>query len=82
MEVKKLPFTRFYWSRKETLFHYSVISQIMTREQFELITRYLHIANALAHVMDRNSATYDKLHKVCWLVDEVWDRFKTMWTPN
>jgi hypothetical protein len=82
MGVKKLPSTRLYWSRKETLFHYLVILQRMMWEWFELITRCLHVANAPAHVMDRDSATYDKLHKVCWLVDEVQDRFKAMWTPN
>jgi hypothetical protein len=51
-------------ARKETLFHCSVISQIITRERFELITRCLHVANVPAHVMDRDSSTYDKLHKV------------------
>jgi hypothetical protein len=80
--VKKLPSTRLYWSRNEALFHCSVISQLMTRERYELITRCLHVVNAPAHVMDRGSTIYDKLHKVRWLVDEVRDHFKAMWTPN
>jgi hypothetical protein len=78
MGVKKLPSTRLYWSRNEALFHCSVISQLMTRERYELITRCLHVANAPAHIMDHGSTTYDKLHKVRWLVDEVRDRFKAM----
>jgi hypothetical protein len=82
MGVKKLPSTRLYWSRNEALFHCSVISQLMTRERYELITRCLHVVNAPAHVMDRGSTIYDKLHKVRWLVDEVRDHFKAMWTPN
>jgi hypothetical protein len=82
MGVKKLPSTRLYWSRREALFHCSVISQVMTRERYELITRCLHVANAPADVMDRDSATYDKLHKVRWMVDEVTNYFKAMWTPN
>jgi hypothetical protein len=32
--------------------------------------------------MGRANATYDKLHKLWWMVDEVTGRFKAMWTPN
>jgi hypothetical protein len=54
----------------------------MTRDQFELITECLHVANAPAHVQDQSSPTYNKLHKIKWMLDEIWDRFKAMWSPN
>jgi hypothetical protein len=54
----------------------------MTRELYELITRCLHVANAPPKVMDHESATYDKLHKIRWIVDEVTNHFKAMWTSN
>jgi hypothetical protein len=54
----------------------------MARDRFELINRYLHVANALIDVQDKDSPTYDKLHKLRWMVDEVHHRFKSMWNPN
>jgi hypothetical protein len=40
------------------------------------------VANAPADVQDRSSPTYDKLHKVRWMIDEVRSRFRAMWSPN
>jgi hypothetical protein len=55
---------------------------MMTRDRYELITRCLHVANAPPHITDPSSPTYDKLYKVRWMMDEVKDRFKAMWSPN
>lgn len=82
MGMKKVPNRRLYWSTVEPLYHCPVISQILTRDRFECITRCLHVALAPAHVQDRKSPTYDKLHKIRWLVDEICDTFKSMWAPN
>jgi hypothetical protein len=82
MQLKRLPTRRLYWSWEIPLFHCPVISQLMTRDQFELITRCLHVANAPADVRDPLSSSYDKLHKVRGMLDEVRDHFKSMWTPN
>jgi hypothetical protein len=38
MGLKKLPSRRMYWSREEPLYHCPLISQLMTRDRFELIT--------------------------------------------
>jgi hypothetical protein len=54
----------------------------MTRDRFEDIGRCLHVANAPLCNEDCDSPTYDKLHKLWWMLDEVRDRFKAMWTPN
>jgi hypothetical protein len=57
MGLKKLLCRRLYWSRDEPLFHCPIISQLLTRDRFELITRCLHVTNAPPHVKDRSSAT-------------------------
>jgi hypothetical protein len=82
MGLKKLPSHRLYWSRDEPLFRCPLISQLMMRDRYELITRCLHVANAPADVSDPSSANYDKLHKVRWMLNEVQGRFKAMWSPN
>jgi hypothetical protein len=82
MGIKKLPSTRLYWSRDEPLLHCHVISQLMTRDRFELITRFLHVASAPPSVTNKDNPTYDKLHKIRWMLDEIRDRFKSMWSPN
>lgn len=69
--IKRLPNKRLYWTTEELMFHYQVISQVMTRNRFELITRCLHVAFAPLNVQNRKSPTYNKLHKLRWLVDEV-----------
>lgn len=80
--VKKLPSIWLYWSRDNPLLHYLVISQIMARIRYELITRCLHVENALPSVKDHSNLTHDKLHKVRWMLDEVQDHFNKMCFPN
>jgi hypothetical protein len=82
MGIKKLPSTRLYWSRDEPLLHCHVISQLMTRDRYEHITRCLHVASAPPSITDKDSPTYDKLHKIRWMLDEIRERFKSMWSPN
>jgi hypothetical protein len=82
MGLKKLPSKRQYWSRDEPLFCCSIILQLMTCDRYELITRCLHFANAPLEATDPSSPSYDKLHKVRWLVDEIRAHFKAMWAPN
>jgi hypothetical protein len=82
MGLKKLPCTRLYWACNEPLFHCLVISQTKTRDRYEQITRCLHVANAKDSEKDRGSSSYDKLHKLWWMLDEVRDKFKSMWLPN
>jgi hypothetical protein len=82
MGLKKLPCMRLYWAQNEPLFHCPVISQTMTWDRYEQITRCLHVANATESEKDRGSPTYDKLYKLRWMMDEVRDKFKSMWSPN
>jgi hypothetical protein len=82
MGLKKLPSRRLYWSKDEALFQCPLISHLMTRNRYELITRCLHVANAPADVQDRSSSKYDKLHKLRWMIDEVRNRYQAMWSPN
>jgi hypothetical protein len=82
MDVKKLPSTCLYWSTENLLLHCPMISQIMTRDRFEKITSCLYVANALQSNMDCTSPTYDILHKIRWMLDEVQGHFKSMWSSN
>ena len=54
----------------------------MTRDRFELITRCLHVASAPLSVTNKDSSTYDKLYKIKWMLDEIRDQFKSMWSSN
>ena len=81
MTIKKLPSIRLYWSKEEPLYHCQVILQLMTREHFELTTRCLHVENAELYISNPYSPSYDKLYKVRWMLNEICDRFKTMWSP-
>jgi hypothetical protein len=82
MGIKKLPSIRNYWARSDPLLQCPIISKIMTRERFEQITRCLHVANAPSTSTDPKSPTYDKLHKLRWMIDEIRTRFQAMWSPN
>lgn len=59
-----------------------VISKLMTRDRYALITRCLHVANAPPSATDKSSPSYDKMHKIRWMLDKVCDRYKAMWAPN
>jgi hypothetical protein len=54
----------------------------MIRDRYEPINRCLHVTNAPVCEQDHDSPTYDKLHKLWWMIDEVKERFKAMWSPN
>jgi hypothetical protein len=82
MGLKQLLSLRLYWSTKAPFFKCHVISHLMTRERYELISRSLYVANAPTNVQDRTSRDYDLLHKLRWMIDEVWGRFQAMWSPN
>jgi hypothetical protein len=81
MGIKKFLCTRSYWSMNPLL-HCPVISQLMTRDRFEQITQCLHVANAPESARNKSSPAYDKLHKIRWMLDEVRERFKSMWALN
>jgi hypothetical protein len=82
MGLKKLPSLRMYWARNEPFLTCPIISHIMTRDRYEQITRCLHVANAPPSASTPRTPSYDKLHKMRWMLDEVRDRFKSMWCPN
>jgi hypothetical protein len=82
MGLKRLLSHRLYWTRDQLLFNCPIISRLMIRDRYEFITRCLHVENAPPDVCDRSSPNYDKLHKVRWMLDEVQERFKVIWSPN
>jgi hypothetical protein len=82
MDVKKLPSKRLFWSQNNLLLHCMVISHIITRNTYEQFRQCLHVANAPENITNHFSPTYDKLHKVRWMLNEMYNRFKSMWTSN
>jgi hypothetical protein len=54
----------------------------MTRDKFEQITNCLHLTNAPESATNKSSPSYDKLHKIRWMLDEVREWFICMWAPN
>lgn len=40
------------------------------------------MASAPLSVTNKDSSTYDKLYKIKWMLDEIRDQFKSMWSSN
>lgn len=81
MGLKKLPHVRCYWMKDVPLFFCPVISQIISRERFESITRCLHVAYQEEGEAVRSEAP-DKIRKVRWLNDTIKKRCEAMWNLN
>jgi hypothetical protein len=45
MGMKRQPNRKSYWQKEGSVFHCPIISNIMTRERFQSLTRCLHIMN-------------------------------------
>ena len=70
--LKKQPNIKTYWEKSSSIFHYSIISNIMTRGQFFQLRRCLHITNPASYEgNEREDPRYDKMRQVRWLVNEI-----------
>ena len=77
MGLRKQPNKKSYWLKEGSIFHYSIITKLMSLDKFMDLTRCLHITNGSTYVRDRNSSGYDKMGQMRWLVDEVRENFRS-----
>lgn len=63
MGIVKKPSLCLYWSTDE-IFKTPFFSAVMSRDQYFLITRYLHFVENQEEVKDKSLSTYDKLFKL------------------
>ena len=76
----KLPEVRDYWSNSEYL-HYSPITDRITRDRFEQITRYLHFTeNDTLPV--RGEEGYSRTQKVDPVISALKQNFQAAYYPN
>ena len=73
MEMKKQPNYKTYWMRN-SLFHCSKISNIISWARFIELRRCLHVTNSRGegHI-ERGAPGFDKLHYTRWLLNAIRD---------
>lgn len=69
-----------YWRQKEWLFHIPLSVEVMPRDRFLQIYRYLHVSDDTQFV-PRGDANHDLLFKVCALMTLLQTRFQTVYCP-
>ena len=73
-------FSRSFWSKKWP-FNSNIFNSIMSGRRLELLMSYLHL-NDSQKMPERDSLNYDKLYKVCPLLDRVVNAFRNAWIPR
>ena len=80
MGICQLPEIRDYWSRDQRL-HYSPISERITRDRFEEITRYLHFVDN-SQLPSRGEEGYHRLQKVMPIIEIVKNQCLSVYKPG
>ena len=76
MGMKKQPNVRSYWLKPPSIFHCSIISNLISGRRYMALTRCLHLTNPASYVTNRNLSSYDKMGQVRWMVDRVKENFR------
>jgi hypothetical protein len=79
MGMKRQPNRKSYCQKEGSVFHCPIISNIMTRQWFEALTRYLHITNPARYVRERELPGYDKMGQLRWLLNTIRYRYMRAW---
>jgi hypothetical protein len=61
MGMKQQPNMKSYWIKEGSVFHYPIISKLMTRDRFMALTTCFHITNSATYVREKGLLGYDKL---------------------
>ena len=69
------PNLKSYWLGPNSIFHCPVISKIMSRRQFCLVNKCLHLWNPTNYVREKNLPRYDKMGQVREVVNSVRNSF-------
>ena len=79
MGMKRQPNLKSYWCKRGSIFHCEKIRNLMTRVQFMLLTKCLHITNPATYERDRNRPGYDKMGQVRWLINVIREKCMEAW---
>ena len=80
MGLVKLPSLRDYW-KKDRVFHYPPIADLISRDRFLAIHRYLHFTNNET-LSTPGSHDYDKLGKIRPIITAISERFAAIYEPG
>lgn len=80
MGIHKLPRQKLYWARDDRL-NVPSISQLMSQNRYEKISKYLHLNNN-ANYVKRGFPGFDPLFKLRPLLDCTTETFKKYYLPN
>ena len=81
MGVVRQPRMWDYWRQKQWLFHLLAFSEVMPRDRFLQIYRYLHVLDD-SQAIPRGNANHDPLIKVRTLLDLLQTRFRNLYNPG
>ena len=76
MGLLRLPSRHDYWRKKKWLF-VTNFSEVMSRDRFDLIWRYLHLQDG-----DEQPPQRDPLWKMRWYLNHMRDNFAATYTPD
>lgn len=79
MGIVHKPRINMYWA-KDDLYYTPIFSQMMSRDRFLLILRFLHFANN--DNFDVNDLNRDRLYKIRAFSDMIKERCKVVYTPG
>ena len=80
MGFNKLPSLHHYWSDDIT-FRYRPVADRISRDRYFEISRYLHYADNTT-LPTRGQPGYDRLCKVCPLIEKLQERFSAVYSPG
>ena len=79
MGMRKQPNVKSYWMKSPSIFHCSIISNLLSRGRFMVLTKCFHLANHDTYVRDRDLPGYDKMGQVRGISDQVRETFRNCW---
>ena len=79
MGMKRQPNVQSYWYSFPSIFHCPVISKLLSKNQYELLTKCFHLRDPGTYVTNRELPNYDKMGQVREIVDKVRENFKKAW---
>ena len=79
MGMRKQPNVKSYWMKSPSIFHCSIISNLLSRDRFMVLTKCFHLANHDTYVRDRDLPGYDKMGQVRGICDQVRETFRNCW---
>ena len=75
MGLVQMPTIRHYWCRRK-LFEKNILTQVMSRNRFELLLKVWHFSN------NENCPENDRLYKIQPLVDALLTKYQDAYTPS